>query len=144
MEFIKLNNGWDAEPNAPMPEIKIDKATSKLTLSFYLNAFIHDDVDEDDIGILEFSNCYKYRLGSTDNDGFYWGKCRFSNTGIVWGDFYKMVNTDWRSDFPKDEKVIDSKLKDIQDLCHYLFYFRDNTFECIATSYNFTIKRVES
>lgn len=141
MEFIKQNIGWDAEPNAPMPKIEIDKNTYNLTLSFYLNAFIHDDVDEEDIGILEFSNCHKYRLGATNDEGFYRGQCRFSKSGIIWGDFYKMVDTDWRNDFPKDEVVIDNYLKDNQDLHHYLFYFRDNTFECIAASYSFTIKR---
>ncbi len=140
MEFTKLNNGWDAEPNAPMPKIYIDEDTSKLTLSFYLNAFIHDDVDEDDIGILEFSNCYKYRLGSTNDEGFYRGQCRFLETGIKWGDFYKMFDTNWRNDFPIDEIIVDSRLKDNQDLCHYLFYFRDETFECIALTHRFTIK----
>ena len=34
MKFIKLNTGWDAEPNAPMPKIEIDKSTSKLKNSF--------------------------------------------------------------------------------------------------------------
>jgi len=92
MEFIKQNNGWDAEPNAPAPKIEIEEVTSNLLLSFYLNAFIHDDVDEDDIGVLEFNNCFKYRIGSTNDEGFYRGQCRFSNTGIEWGNFYKMID----------------------------------------------------
>jgi hypothetical protein len=140
MEFVKLNIGWDAEPNAPMPKIEFDKSTYKIILSFYLNAFIHDDVDKDDIGILEFSNCYKYRLGATNDEGFYRGQCRFSKSGKQWGDFYRILNSNWRYEFPSDEVIIDNELKDNKDLCHFLFYFRDETFECIALTYKFTIR----
>lgn len=144
MKFVKVNQGWDAEPNAPVPKIEIHKETSKLILSFYLNAFIHTDVEEDDIGILEFSNCYKYRLGATNDEGFYRGQCRFSKTGIKWGDFYNLINSNWKNDFPKDEIIVDNRLLDNVDLFHFLFYFRDQTFECIARSYEFTIKRNNS
>ena len=93
MEFIKQNIGWDAAPDAPMPKIEIDRNSSKLTLSFYLNAFVHDDVNEEDIGIIKFNNCFKYRLGATNDEGFYRGQCKFSKSGIKWDDFYKMIGT---------------------------------------------------
>jgi hypothetical protein len=144
MEFIKQNIGWDAEPNSPMPKIEVDRNSSQLILSFYLNAFIHDDVNEEDMGILKFNNCYKYRLGATNDEGFYRGQCRFLKSGIVWGDFYKMVETNWRNDFPKDEIVVNYSLKEKKALNHYLFYFRDETFECIASSYTFYIKRADN
>ena len=69
VNFIKINKGWNAEPNSPMPTIKIEGRT--VILSFYLNAFIYDDYEEDDIGILEFYNCRQYRIGSPNEDGFY-------------------------------------------------------------------------
>ena len=137
MKFINLNNKWDAEPNAPMPRIEMDNKYSTVKLTFYLNAFIHKDVEEDDMGILEFEDCYKYRLGSTNDEGFYRGQCRFSKTGVQWGNFYQIEGSKWEKDFPSDEIIVDRSLTDKDGLNHYLFYFRDNTFECIAKSYVF-------
>jgi hypothetical protein len=141
MKFIKLNVGWDAEPNAPMPTLEVFKHSAMVRLSFYLNSFIHDDVDEEDKGILEFINCYKYRIGFTNDEGFYSGQCRFSKTGVEWGNFYNIESSSWRKGFPNDEKIVDSKLENSTNLNHYLFYFRDETFECIAESYKFYIVR---
>jgi hypothetical protein len=143
MEFIKLNEGWDADPNDPVPKVEIDRQLSKIILSFGVNYFIHDNVTEDDVGILEFFDCYKYRLGSTNDHGFYLGQCRFSNTGIVWGDFYNMKESNWEQDFPKDEIIVDVNLKKSLNNKHYLFYFRDQTFECIASSYKYKTIRQE-
>jgi len=141
MKFKRLNNGWDAEPNAPMPVIELLKAVSVIKLSFYLNSFIHEDVEEEDKGILEFNNCYQYRIGATNDEGFYRGQCRFYKIGIVWGNFYNIINSTWRTDFPSDKIMGDSTLINNPNLNHYLFYFRDETFECIAESYTFMIIR---
>ncbi len=46
--FTKLNDGWDAEPNAPMPEGRLDG--QGLALTFFLNAMIHEDVRDYDRG----------------------------------------------------------------------------------------------
>lgn len=139
MNFIKLNSNWDAEPNAPMPKVESDNETSKIKVSFYLNAFIHKDVEEEDKGVLEFEDCYKYRLGATNDEGFYRGQCRFSKTGVQWGNFYQIEDSKWVENFPDDEIMIDNSLENSIDLNHYLFYFRDNTFECIARSCSFKI-----
>lgn len=144
MKFIKLNNGWDAEPNAPMPSIELLEAIPVIRVSFYLNSFIHKDVEEEDKGILEFINCYQYRLGSTNDEGFYRGQCRFYNLGIEWGHFYNIIESTWRTDFPRDKIIVESKLINNPNLNHYLFYFRDETFECIAESYNFAVIRSEN
>lgn len=139
MRFDKLNIGWDAEPNAPIPIIEVNKSSSVIRLSFYLNSFIHDDVDEEDKGVLGFSNCYKYRLGATNDEGFYRGQCRYSNTGVKWGNFYRITNSDWRLTFPSDEVIVNKGIENNINLHHYLFYFRDETFECIADTYSFHI-----
>jgi len=139
MKFIKQNIGWDAEPNAPMPSLEVARTGDSIKISFYLNSFIHDDVTEEDKGILQFMNCYKYRLGPTNDEGFYSGKCRFSKTGMDWGNFYMIEESNWKSDFPSDEKIINSNLVHHPNLNHYLFYFRDETFECIAESYRFHV-----
>lgn len=101
---------------------------------------IHDDINEKDIGILEFNNCYKYRLSPNNDEG----QCRFLNTDIELGNFYEIIHSNWINDFPTDGIIIDNTLKGNQALQHYLFYFRDETFECIAISHCFSIKAANS
>ena len=138
MEFIKINENWNAEPNAPMPTININ--CSNLKLSFYLNSFMFNEFDEDDIGIIEFYNCRQYRLGPPNDDGFYiHNQCRYKKYGVKWGEFYLIKDSDWHTNFP-EPVYIDTTI-DIQRLNHYLFYFRDETFECVAEKYSFKVNK---
>ncbi|WP_239616867.1 hypothetical protein [Cohnella mopanensis] len=137
MKYQQLNNGWGAEPNAPDPQIEIDFAQGKLKLKFYLNPFIYKDVEEEIRAELEFSNCFMFRLGPTNDEGFYRGQCRFSKTGINWGEFYQLEETEWKETFPKDKVIVLNHLINEEGLRHYLFYFRDVTFECIAKDYHY-------
>lgn len=141
MKFKQLNNKWGAEPNAPDPNIIIEE--EKLILRFYLNAFIYSDYEEEDIGSLEFDNCYMYRLGATNDEGFYKGQCRFSDSGIKWGEFYLLEDSGWEDSFPSDS-IYNNKYIDKKTLKHYLFYFRDETFECMASDYNFKVLKANS
>lgn len=141
MKFEKLNNKWGAEPNAPDPSMIIEE--DKLILRFYLNAFIYSDYEEEDIGSLEFDNCYMYRLGATNDEGFYKGQCRFSDSGIKWGEFYLLEDSGGEGSFPSDS-IYNNKYIDKKRLKHYLFYFRDETFECMASDYTFKVLKANS
>ncbi|WP_164472677.1 hypothetical protein [Cohnella candidum] len=143
MKYEQLNKDWGAEPNSPDPEIEINYNSRTLTLHFYLNAFMYENVEEEDRGVLEFHNCYLFRLGPTNDEGFYKGDCRFSRSGISWGEFYKLEESGWESDFPSD-KVMIASVDEISKLNHYLFYFRDETFECIAEGFDFKALQVNS
>ena len=94
MKWTKLNLTFDAEPNAPAPQVSV--VGRDIRLVFYLNPFIWPDVHEEDKGCLLFHDCLKYRLGSTNMDGFYFGQSKYSNTGIQWGDFYVLEGLDIR------------------------------------------------
>lgn len=48
MKYIKLNKNWNAEPNAPEPKISITE--EGLELSFFLNPFAFEHIEEDEIG----------------------------------------------------------------------------------------------
>lgn len=134
LQYKKLNDNWNAEPNAPYPKISI--INNKLIVEFYLNPFIFKNISEGQKGRLTFINCNIYRLGSTNDEGFYKNQFRYSPRDIPWGEFYLLLNSDWANSFPEDKIILNSRLKS-DDLKHYLFFFRDNTFECIAESYNF-------
>jgi hypothetical protein len=124
--FHRLNEGWNAEPYAPNPII--EARGSDIALKFFVNAFQFAEFEEGELGILRFAQCERYRLGPTDDDGWYSGQCRFSRSAPEWGEFY-MVHGD---------AVLLGAPADWQTLApatggrHFLFYFRSNTFECVA------------
>jgi hypothetical protein len=127
ISFEQLNKGWNAEPNAPEPEIEIDG--NDILLTFYVNAFQFKEFEEMESCILRFIDCERYRLGSTNDEGWYRGQCRFSTLAPEWGEFYLVSGDEALLNAPVDWKI----LKPSSGVGkHFLFYFRDNTFECVA------------
>lgn len=60
-QFTQLNVGWDADPNAPEPEIRVEG--SRLALIFFLKHGSGADFREYDRGELTFAECWRFRLG---------------------------------------------------------------------------------
>jgi len=56
--FLQVNLGWNAEPNAPDPQVEF--LGSDLLLRFYVNPFQFEEFDEDEIGFLRFVNCVRF------------------------------------------------------------------------------------
>lgn len=133
-EFIKLNENWNAEPNAPYPSVSIQGAD--LRLWFLLNPFMYEQFKEGDFGTLTFKNCWRYRLGWTNDEGWSRGQCRFSNLAPKWGEFYEIKGDILLSKSPEDWHVIGPPIPESR---HYLFYFRSDTFECDAESWSLEI-----
>ncbi|RKN80274.1 hypothetical protein [Ulvibacterium marinum] len=132
--YIKLNLEYDAEPNAPSPEISINDST--LNLKFLLNPFLWDNVEDDEQAELLFYNAIKYRLGGPGSDNF--KDYRYYDEGIDNYGFYQIKRSDWKKDFPIDEKIISKNPIGKKDnFKHYVFFFRDNTFECVAEDFKF-------
>jgi hypothetical protein len=134
--FTKLNDAWNAEAGAPCPEVRIEAHT--LVLTFYLNPWVFRGVRLGDCGELSFPDCWRYRLGETNDEGWWRGQCRFSRRAPEWGEFYE-VEGDLRLDrLPSNSWVV---LADPpQDgTRHFLFYFKDETFECDASGWSFRV-----
>ncbi len=128
LTFLKLNQGWNAEPNAPLPEVYVDG--NDVVLRFYLNGFQFPDFSEREFGYLRFVNSERYRLGSTNDEGWYRGQCRFDKLAPEWGEFYQVSG-----DFAGVAEATDWHVLNVtssKKLRHFLFYFRDDTFECVA------------
>ena len=131
IKFEQLNIGWNAEPNAP--ELNITFNDTDVTIEFYLNAFAYKGFSEGDKAKIIFYNCFQYRNGSPNDKGFYcYEQSKYKKYGVKWGEFYLVHNSDWKENFPNSIKIGTAN----DDLQHYLFYFRDETFECIASSYS--------
>ena len=132
LSFRKLNEGWNAEPNAPFPRVAV--LGGDVVIRFLLNPFQFTNFAEDDEGLLRFINCSRYRLGSTNDEGWYRGQCRYSRLAPEWGEFYEITGPDTHLMDPTDWKIASSVSNPSR---HFLFYFRDETFECIAADWTF-------
>src|SRR5580704_11013528 len=96
--FAKLNESWDAEPNAPEPHVRIDG--TGLALTFFLSPSLNPRLRDYDRGELFFSNCWRYRVGPPGDEGWEKGHCRFRCLAPH-GDFYE-VTGDLLENGPKD------------------------------------------
>lgn len=131
--FERLNHDWNAEPNAPEPLIHF--ASCVLELTFFLNWRIDAAAREFDRGRLSFQNCWRYRLGEPNDEGWYRKQDRFSLIAPEWGLFYEITG---------DLGIEHAEGWVTREECrtkggsrHYLFYFRDETFECDADTWSF-------
>ncbi len=135
MKYEKLNINWNADPNSPMP--KISRIDDGISIKFYLNSFIYEHIGKEDKGLIKFYNVYKYRLGTTNDEGYFYGQFRYKNDQLPWGEFYQLEDSDWLKDFPDDEIILNDTI-DHKELRHFIFFFKDETFECIASDFYFS------
>ena len=132
--FVRLNHDWNADPNAPEPEVS--RRADDLVLTFAVNAFVFRQFAEGTRAKVVFHNCWRYRLGPTNDEGWYMGQCRFSGVAPAWGEFYQ-VNGELQISAARDEWF--TVHEPFPQSKHYLFYLKDCTFECDATSFEISL-----
>jgi hypothetical protein len=130
LDFIRQNQGWNAEPNAPDARVRGDK--SFVELSFVLNHQAYD-AQEEEIGFLTFDDVSAWRLGPTNDEGWSMGQCRYSGIAPNWGEFYEISGDDPSAWLPNDWRHNPPFGTGNR---HFLFYLRDNTFECFAREWS--------
>ena len=133
--FEKLNADWNAEPNAPDPRIAVENGS--VVLRFVLNSQRYSRFPEDQEARLTFSECWRYRLGGTNDEGWYRGQCRFSKLAPAWGEFYEV-----RGDLLLDQGQLAWQAGPASPnpgTRHFLFYLRDETFECDADTWKLEV-----
>jgi hypothetical protein len=133
-KFRQLNHGWNAEPNAPDAQLSVDGAD--VLLSFFMNPYKYPEFSDGDRGTLCLSGCARYRLGSTNDEGWYRGQCRFSKLAPAWGEFYEITGDLRLNESPNDWVQVALVAKAHH---HFLFYLRDETFECDALDWTLTV-----
>ena len=134
--FLQLNAGWNAEPNAPAPCVEIDGRD--VVVSFRMNPFVFPDFSDEDVGRLRFRLCSRYRLGGTNDEGWSRGQCRFSKIAPSWGEFYEVGGDLRLAECPADWVEVGAASDSLR---HFLFYFRDETFECDASDWSLEVWR---
>lgn len=130
--FERLNKNWNAEPNAP--DEMVSNSGTNIELHFTLNPFAYVAF-EDERAKVTFHSCSKWRLGSTNDEGWYRGQCRYSGIAPKWGEFYEVLGVNPLKDEPSDWKLPEEIGSGER---HFLFYLRDSTFECFASNWKFT------
>ncbi|QGM47682.1 hypothetical protein [Methylocystis heyeri] len=106
---------------------------STVRLTFFLNAWAYD-AEEDEKGCLTFEECSIWRLGSTNDEGWHAGQCRYSKAAPAWGEFYELLGEDDQRLKPTDWRELTTLMPEKR---HFLFYLRDSTFECFAAEWRF-------
>ena len=130
--FTKLTHTWNANPNAPEAEISVDG--SDVLLAFFANPWMFPDYDEEERLELRFTDVSRYRLGESNDEGWYtMGKCRFSRIAPEWGEFYEVSGDLLLESLPLQWSFLRAPTE--EDV-HYLFYLKENTFECSARGWS--------
>jgi hypothetical protein len=127
--FVRLNLDWNAEANAPNPKVSV--AATEVTLHFRLSNWMSGDGNA---GTLTFHGSRAWRLGPTNDEGWFMGQCRYGRTAPAWGEFYELTGDDPQRDMPGDWQVVSQPESGDR---HFLFYLRDETFECVAQDWKF-------
>jgi len=95
--------------------------------------FQYPSFAEDQRARLRFTDAWRYRLGSTNDEGWFRGQCRFSKVAPKWGEFYEVTGDLLLNKCPADWQYMMGEPDEV--LRHFLFYLRDETFECDARGY---------
>lgn len=131
--FRKLNENWNAEPNAPEPVVRVEGPD--VVLEFALNSWLFPQFGAGQRGHIRFRGARRYRMGSVNDEGWYRGQCRFSSVAPAWGEFYEVSGDLKLRECPDDWIEIASHRGSASR--HFLFYFRDEEFECDAQDWEF-------
>ncbi len=129
IDFVKISDNWNADP--VLPEIELKVIGQNLEMIIFLNYFAFDNFSEGDKAIITFENCSKYSLNTCNDEGYYYGQYRIKPDELPWGEFYE-ITSGLNKDFPKP--VVDLS-DDHKEKRHFLFFFKDDTFECLADNY---------
>lgn len=135
IDYKQLSIGWNADPVSP--EVKVKIQDYGLLLEIGLNYFAFKDYKEGDRVEIFFKGCSKYTLNSCNDEGYYFGQYRIKPSQLPWGEFYEITGGA-DTNFP--EPVVLSPEKENQK--HFIFFFKDETFECLADNFSLTFKTV--
>jgi hypothetical protein len=130
-QFSQLNHGWNAQPNTPFPKSHLDG--DSVVLEFFANPYQFPDFHDGQTIRLVFSGVWRYGFSDVNDEGWYRGQCRFSGIAPNWGEFYEVSG-----DLEPERCGVEWRYVTEQPtgpLHRYLFYFRDETFECDAASW---------
>lgn len=129
LRFIHQNADWNAEPNAPAPQVI--KFGPDLDVSFIMHPSSFGWPERDGVrGLLRFRSCSRWCWDSTNDEGWHAGAGRFAAQAPRWGEFYEISGGERLG-----ENAVPGRISSLKPTRHFLFYFRDEVIECHAESW---------
>lgn len=128
-DFIKISADWNADPVSPEVDLQVEG--NDLVMDTFLNYFAFSEFNEGDKIKIRFKNCSEYSLNTCNDEGYYYGQYRIKQNELPWGEFYELKSG---ADRNLPEPIIKIQ-EDSQDKRHYIFFFKDETFECLASEF---------
>ncbi len=133
---------WDV--GAPMPHLMANDNRALLAFLMrepdpawdgsYVTIKSPSDERSEPLALVEFERCESARLGAP-NDEVFAGHPLYGKGLEAYG-AQRVVNSQWLKEIEKINSVHPMYRPDTwRDLHHFIFWFHDSTFECIARSY---------
>ncbi|GAL63185.1 hypothetical protein JCM19300_1207 [Algibacter lectus] len=129
IDYIQISNDWNADPVSPEIELKVDGI--HLIMDIYLNHFRFDKYQAGDKVKIRFKNCSEYSLNTCNDEGYFYGQYRTNHNELPWGEFYE-IKSGLDKELPNPIEKIQTSNSDRK---HFIFFFKDETFECLASDY---------
>jgi hypothetical protein len=148
-ETLEFPVRWDA--GAPMPHLM--KNDHRALLAFLLSepdpnwdgtyVTVKSPANEgpEPLGLVEFTRCISAKLGAP-NDEVFEGH-PLNGKGLEAYGAQRVVNSRWLKEVEKINSVHRMyRPESWRDLHHFIFWFHDSTFECLAESYKVETHRI--
>ena len=129
IQFLRLNGSWNADPNAPSVHVQFEGGAAKLR--FTLNSW-QNNAANGETATIRFTNCSRWNWDATDDHAWFAGEGRYARQAPKWGEFHEVVGDEILGNMV-DWEVISA---DSANARHFLFCFRDETLDFIATDWS--------
>ena len=129
IDYIQITKDWNADPVSPEIELKLDGID--LIMDIYLNHLQFNKYQEGDKVKIRFKNCAEYSLNTCNDEGYFYGQYRTNHNELPWGEFYE-IKSGLDKELPNPIEKIQTSNSDRK---HFIFFFKDETFECLASDY---------
>jgi hypothetical protein len=140
---------WDA--GAPLPHLMVNDRRALLAFLLsepdpawdgtYVNVKSPGDARAEPLGLVEFEYCLSAKLGAP-NDEVFEGH-PLNGKGLEAYGAQRVVNSRWLKEIETINSVHRMYNREMwRDLTHFIFWFHDSTFECIARSFKVETHRI--
>jgi len=129
VDYVQITKDWNA--HSVSPKIELQVINSNLIMTIIVNDYVFEGFDEGDKASILFKSCSKYSLNTCNDEGYYYGQYRTNPNELPWGGFYE-IKSGLDREFP--EPIVNLTMEN-SNKRHFIFFFKDETFECLADDY---------
>jgi hypothetical protein len=141
-ETIPFPVKWDA--GAPMPQLLVNDYRALLAFLIgepdpnwdgsYITSKSASAPSPEPLGLVEFAHCVSAKLGAPNDEVF--AGHPLDGKGLDAYEAQRVVNSRWIEEIEAINSVHSMYRREYwQDLHHFVFWFHDSTFECVARSF---------